>query len=633
MNRDRTVQVSKLGNWHFAGLSSLQMDGALGTTPSRATRPASEWTMFANRRREGLDSSPGVGAVKAGKQALVGPEAPFLQIAALIVSLALMVIVPANASGGGKITTLAGNGTMGFSGDGGLATEASLSLPSGVSVSVSGRIFIADLGNHRVRTLDTAGIIQTVAGSAVAGSTDDTLLAVRARLAAPTSVFVDPEGNIYVSEKGGQVVRKVNTQGAIATIAGDGYVVQEGFEARGRFSGDGGPALSASLNRPGGVFVDSSGDLYIADTGNHRIRRVDGRTNVIVTIAGDGFPGYRGDGAAATRAGLWNPSDVFIDRSGNLYIADTYNHRVRKVDPDGIITTVAGSGKVGILNGRFGGDGEQATRGSLSKPTGVWGDDAGSIYISDRGNHRIRKVDSDGIITTVVGSGASGLSGGGFSGDGGPPSFAMLKDPADVCVDTSGSLYIADRHNGRIRVVEGVAASCKLTTGVFIQDTLPPGIAAFTVSSTEDQDDVDPGKLNATGIALSFTETVDVNRLHIDISAGNHYLAWGPLSQENDRDVVLTPEPGDEARFGKTYRLVVSSIYDLAGNLGEEVTIIFTTKPRPSKPDFDHDGVVGFSDFLLFAQSYGTSDPVFDLDDSGEVDFADFISFARSYGL
>jgi sugar lactone lactonase YvrE len=221
--------------------------------------------------------------------------------------------------------------------------------------------------------------------------------------------------------------------GIIQTVAGNGTSA---------FSGDNGAAARASLSEPFGVAVDASGNLYIADTSNHRIRKVD-NSGVIATVAGNGTESFSGDGGPATTATLNTPIGVAVDAAGNLYIADSFNNRIRKVNATGVITTVAGNGEA-----RFSGDQATAINASLSAPFGVAVDKAGNIYIADTSNHRIRKVDTSGTITTVAGNGAEG-----FSGDGGAATSASLNFPTSVTVDRGGNLFITDQSNHRIRKV------------------------------------------------------------------------------------------------------------------------------------------------------------------------------------
>ena len=335
----------------------------------------------------------------------------------------------------GVISTVAGNGTQGYGGDGGAATAAQLNRAVGVALDAAGNLYIADVWNHRIRKVDAAGVISTVAGG---GSGGDGGPATEARLFFPRDVALDGAGNLYIADEGNNRIRKVDTAGVISTVAGNG--------TRG-FGGDGGPAVAAQLHWPRGVALDGAGNLYIADTDNHRIRKVDA-AGVISTVAGDGTRGSGGDGGPAVAAQLDWPHGVALDGLGNLYIADRDNHRIRKVDAAGAISTVAGDGTPG-----FRGDGGPATAAQLAVPTGVAPDGAGNLYIADWLNHRIRKVDAAGVISTVAGDGTLGPG-----GDGGPATAALLSCPYGVALDGDGNLYIADRNNNRIRKVDAAGA-------------------------------------------------------------------------------------------------------------------------------------------------------------------------------
>ena len=334
----------------------------------------------------------------------------------------------------GKITTVAGTGRSGFSGDGGPATAARLDAPSGVAVDESGNLYIADRLNNRIRKVDTSGRITTVAGTGTSGFSDDGGPATAARIFSPSGVALDGSGNLYIADQLNNRIRKVDTSGKITTVAGTGT---------GSFGGDGGPATQAWINSPRSVEVDGSGNLYIVDRWNYRIRKVD-TAGTITTVAGTGTSGFSGDGGQATDARINAPRGVAVDGSGNLYIADTSNNRIRKVDSSGVITTVAGTGTLG-----FSGDGGQATAAKIWEPSGVEVDGSGNLYIADTQNYRIRKVDTSGTITTVVGVGLSG-----FGGDGGPATGAQIRSPQGVEVDGSGNLYIADPGNHRVRKVD-----------------------------------------------------------------------------------------------------------------------------------------------------------------------------------
>lgn len=341
---------------------------------------------------------------------------------------------------GGTITTIAGNGTGAFSGDGGPATSASLFFPRGVAFDSSGNLFIADANNLRIRKVDTAGTITTVAGNGNFSFSGDGGAATSAGMA-PDRVGVDSAGNLFIADccgpdPGNNRVRKVDhaTQ-KISTIAGNGSP---------SFLGDAGPATQASLHAPQGVAQDSAGNLFVADAINNRIRMVDHATQTISTVAGSNSSGFSGDGGPATSAALSVPGGMAVDGAGNLFIADTQNQRIRKVDTGGTITTVAGDG-----NAAFSGDGGPATSASLNFPIGLALDGAGNLFIADSTNSRVRKVDTGGAITTVAGNGTFG-----FSGDGGPATAASVAGPNGVTIDTVGNLFIADTSNQRIRKVD-----------------------------------------------------------------------------------------------------------------------------------------------------------------------------------
>ncbi len=335
----------------------------------------------------------------------------------------------------GTITTVAGTGMEGYSGDGGAAVEAQLNLPSYVELDGSGNLYIADIGNHRIRKVDTAGTITTVAGTGTRGYGGDEGAAVEAWLSYPRSVAVDGDGNLYIADRGNRRVRKVDTSGNITTVAGTG---------EGGYSGDGGTAVEAQIGPPWGVTVDAAGNIYIC-TG-FRIRRVDA-AGTITTIAGIGAAGSSlplGDGGPAVQAPVYNSRGMAVDDMGNLYIADNTHYRIRRVDTSGTITTVVGMGETG-----YGGDGKLAVEAYLNWPIGVTVDGSGNVYFADSQNHRIRKVDTSGTVTTFAGTGERG-----YSGDGGPPVDAQLNNPSGVAVDGDGNLYIADQDNRRVRRVD-----------------------------------------------------------------------------------------------------------------------------------------------------------------------------------
>ena len=296
------------------------------------------------------------------------------------------------------ITTVAGNHSSGFSGDGGAATNASLNSPFGVVLDASGNLYIADQYNQRVRRVDTNGIITTVAGNGSTLFSGDGAPATNSSLSRPAGVALHSSGSLYIADSFHYRVRKVTTSGIISTIAGGSSP---------SYSGDGGAATSAGLVSPYAVAFDALGCLYIADYGNSRIRKVDAN-GIITTVAGNGTLAYSGDGGFGTNASLRYPYGLAADTAGNLFIADRGNNRIRKVSSAGVITTVAGNGNAGSS-----GDGGVATNASLSSPAGVCLDITGNLYIADSAGNRIRRVDSNGLISTLAGNGIGAYSGDG----------------------------------------------------------------------------------------------------------------------------------------------------------------------------------------------------------------------------
>jgi sugar lactone lactonase YvrE len=331
----------------------------------------------------------------------------------------------------GIISTVAGGGTS--IGDNGPAVDAQLSGPAGVTQDSAGNLYIADFGNNVIRRISN-GIITTVAGSGTQGYSGDAGPAINAELFNPSGVALDPAGNLYISDYGNNVIRKV-TNGVITTVAGNGTQ---------SYTGDRGPATAAGLDGPAGLSLDSSGNLYFADSFNHSIRKV--ANGVITTVAGNGTIGFAGDNGLAINAQLDLPTGVAADSAGSLYIADSQNDRIRKV-ANGVISTVAGNGTTG-----FGGDLGPATAAELNNPAAVAVDPGGNLYIADSFNKRIRKV-AGGVITTLAGGGAS-------LGDKGPGTSAQLNNPEDIVVNSAGILYIADSDDNRIRVLTPNASSC-----------------------------------------------------------------------------------------------------------------------------------------------------------------------------
>ena len=359
------------------------------------------------------------------------------------------------------ITTIAGDGSAGYGGDGGPATSASLENPKGVLVDEVGRIFIADTENHRIRTISpTSGNIYTFAGDGDGDYSGDDGLAINASLDTPHAVCLHKSPSpsyLFIDDPSNYQIRKVDLS--------TNFLVKAAGTLWSGYNGDNIPATSARLNYPFGVHVDAHGNVYIADTYNHRIRKVNAKTGIITTVAGTGSKGFSGDGGLATNAKLRYPFSLYLDTYGNIFILDTYNIRVRRVDAaTGIITTVVGDGHI-----RFRGDGGPATSASIDLAYDVAVDNDGNIFIADTGNEVIRKVDATtGIIDTVAGQGKWA----GYSGDGGPATSARLNGPTGVCVDTAGNIYISDSNNNVIRKVD-------VTTQI-ITTTAGKGIAGFS---------------------------------------------------------------------------------------------------------------------------------------------------------
>ena len=301
----------------------------------------------------------------------------------------------------GRLGIVAGTGKEGFGGDGGPATEASLANPTGLALDAAGNLFIADMRNQRVRRVDAkTGIISTVAGNGRQGFSGDGGPADQASLFLPGGVAVDRSANLFIADMRNYCVRRVDmVSGTISTVAGNG---------RYGYKGDGGPAVEARLGFVSSLTLDKAGNLYIVDDNNHRVRRVDATTHVITTVAGDGGRCYRGDGTLARSSGLLDPSSVAFDAHNDLYIADVSWNRIYRVDSTtGVITAVAGNGLE-----RFAADGGPAINASLAAPTGIALDSSGNLYIADLANHRVRRIDArTGVVSTVLGNENEGFPG------------------------------------------------------------------------------------------------------------------------------------------------------------------------------------------------------------------------------
>jgi PKD repeat protein len=525
----------------------------------------------------------------------------------------------------GTITTVAGYGDVGHTGDGGVATLASLGTPCAFFVTPTGDAYVADRLDHRVRHIRGIGeptvlqpgifapptdpvsplVIATVAGGGGERYGGDGAPATLASLNSPAGIFIGGKGNLYIADADNHRVRMVDASGTVATVAGDGYTTAP--FGLGRYGGDGGYATLASLEFPTACAVDSTGDIYIVDTGNHRIQKVDAQTRTITTVVGDGFEDddgegrFAGDLRPATQASLNSPTQgIFLDPAGNLYISDTANHRVRRVDvATGVIATIAGDGFADEDGkGRFSGDGGPAARASLFFPNGIFVDQEHDLYIADSYNHRIRKVDgTTGVISTIAGDGFADDDGvGRFGGDSGPATLASLNDPCHVFVDASGDVYIADQDNHRLRVVEAATGIMRTVAGTGREGGFGHGRFGGDGGS-------------ATNATLWFPTGVSVD------ASGTLYIT----DMGNDR--IRTIEG-----LAAPTRLVVG-VYEPAGSA--QIT---------KTPDFTGDGRVNFADFVEFAQNFGKRetdlgyDPRYDLNDNGSIGFGDFVLFAQNFG-
>jgi sugar lactone lactonase YvrE len=410
-----------------------------------------------------------------------------------------------------QINRVAGSptGVAGNSGDAGPALSALLSQPESVAIDGGGNLYIADTSNNQVRRIDAAtGIITTVAGNGQQGYNGDGIAATQASLYQPSGVVVDGHGNLYIADTGNRIVRFVNLQtGIITTVAGTPNLTT--FDPTN--IGDNGPATHASIDIPAAIALDSAGNLYIADSGNNRIRKVTAATGIITTAAGNGTAGFSGDGGLATAATLNQPTGIAVDLAGNLDIADSGNNLIRQVSAaTGNIATVAGvPGAPGFNN-----DGV-ATATKLNFPTGIAVDLSGQIYFSDRGNNRIRTINSSGNIVTLTGNGTAALL-----GDGGLASAAEVNAPGGLAVDAAGEIYIADSGNNDLRLlstglswpVAEIATPNPVTHTIFLETNLGESLTAPQIAIAEDNKiEFKVGTVTGTGCTMDGTTIIPVN--------------------------------------------------------------------------------------------------------------------------
>lgn len=365
-----------------------------------------------------------------------------------------------------SIQTIAGTpGQWGYSGDGGSAAAARYNKPFSVAVDNSGNLYIGDWYNRVIRKVNPAGISSTFVGTGQPGYSGDGGPAALATMDTPFDIAIAGDGLLYFVDLGNEVVRSVNQQGVIRTVAGTGS-----WGTGAPFIGDGGPAVAAPLYDVQSVAIDQAGNLYIAETAKNSIRVINPQ-GIIRTLCGQGFlsPGYTGDGGPASQATLNAPADLAVDAAGNLYIADIGNHVIRMITPAGIISTVAGMGVAG-----YSGDGGPARSALLNRPFGICIGPDGALYIAEEGNFVVRKISPSGVISTIAGTGVEG-----YSGDGGPALSARLSSLHRLAVDAAGFIYLTDDAHHTVRKIGGCAGI--IPSAVSIAGTPLTGCAGDTL--------------------------------------------------------------------------------------------------------------------------------------------------------
>ncbi|MBX2905456.1 MAG: T9SS type A sorting domain-containing protein [Taibaiella sp.] len=369
------------------------------------------------------------------------------------------------------IVTVAGTGGAGFGGDGGPATSAHILTPYGVTVDKNGELYICDIGNRRIRKVTPAyeGVISTVAGNGTAGFSGDGFAAIYAQMDGAWDVALDFRGNVYFADGGNNRVRKISTSGIVTTYAGTGVA---------SYNGDGIPATSANLNGPTSVCTDDTGNVYIVDRLNNRIRKVD-TFGLITTIVGNGTVGFSPDGGKADTASVKEIWFARVDRGGFLFFCD--NYRLRKINAMGQLVTIAGNGTEGDA-----GDGGPAIAAEL-KISAIALDTSGNAYIACGSSNKVRRVSKDGIINTVAGSGLAG-----YYGDGGNPLSAKLNGCSGVAVSVNGDIFISDLANHRIRMVTmrsvGLTEAVKENVAMEIYPNPAQEIVTIMLRSSNDID-------------------------------------------------------------------------------------------------------------------------------------------------
>ena len=480
----------------------------------------------------------------------------------------------------GYIYTIAGTGDAGYSGDAGPATTATLRAPGAVALGTDGSAYIADTANHVVRRVSPSGSISTSAGTGIAGFSGEGSQATTAQLRFPAGLAIDSSGRLHISDTANNRIRRIEPNGSITTVAGDGTAGA---------SGDGTPATAAALKNPWGITFDAAGNLYIADEGNNRIRRVSAVNGIISTVAGNGQVGAAGDGGPATAARLTHASGVALDAQGNLYIADKGNNRVRMVDSGGTISTFAGS------TAGNSGDGGPAIEAQLGNVFDVLVGLNDVVYLSDNGNHRIRQITPDGTISTFAGSTR------GYSGDNGPSAVAQLRQPSGLGLDSAGRVWIVDEGNEALRRVDSTCGNGSVDQGEEC-DALNanglPGSCCLSSCQLRAADEICRGAVDACDIAELCTgssSTCPTDSVEPD-SDGDEFcdpidvcpLDLDPLQLDGDNDGTgdaCDACTNSTAAFAHRHRVVIGRV---SGPVGEQsLSAKGRILPFPTSPAID----------------------------------------------
>ncbi len=472
----------------------------------------------------------------------------------------------------GIINTVAGTTDYIYQGDGGLATASPIFLPGGVALDGAGNIYLSDTLNDRVRRVDAVtGLITTVAGNGTIGFAGDGGLGTQALIASPAGLAVDGAGFLYVADTGNHAIRRIDlATDIITTVAGQ--LGQQGY------TGDGKAATSSKLTSPEGVSFDLAGDMIVADTGNNVIRRVDAATGIISTIAGTGVAGYNGDGGLATAAYLNTPWGSTVGADGSIYISDRDNHRIRRIDPSGMISTVAGTGAQ-LDNG----DGGPATAAGLNEPSATAIDPAGDLFIADTGNNKIRVVNATtAILTTICGTGDES-----FVGDTGPANKANVYGTNGLYLDGTGNLYLTDPFHNRIREINVLTAllqydpirvgklSPPQSEGLVNEGNSPLDPTSFVLSSAQ----LDATTSCAVGTPLVSSGSCSLAIIFAPIVLGNPVLGSVTVNS-NAASVPVITLKGQVLNVNPTTLTVTSSVNP--SQVGQSVTFIATVSSANS---------------------------------------------------